>query len=156
LSLAALTNVSGGALINGDFDEYVFPPYGSLKRVISTQNTQILTIIIRIHLPNLKTVGYLNIESTGSLDCVALGKNLSSLAFTPPKFYFGSNPGFTCWSQLGKSTYNSSDHDGSTSSSGSASSVASTSTSISTSTSTRGGAVASSTSGGAANPTSTR
>lgn len=147
-TLPALTNVTGGALINGDFDKCVYQSRSPLENVTLSkkEKRQTLTRITRIHLPNLKTVAYLNIESTGGLDCVGLGKNLSSLGFTPPKYYFGNNPGFTCRARFGESTYNSSDPDARATSSGSESSGGSTST--------LGSSAASSTSG-AANPSST-
>lgn len=61
----------------------------------------------RISLPALKTIGYLIVKSTGDLDCIALGKNLSSLVFTPGKY--DSGVGFTCWTVDENNRYNSSD-----------------------------------------------
>ncbi|KAK0119408.1 hypothetical protein ONS95_010860 [Cadophora gregata] len=84
LTLPALANVTGGGLLDGHFDS--------------------------ISLPSLKTIGYLIVKSTGSLDCVALGKNLSSLTFTPKQYDVGV--GFTCWTPDEKNTWNSSEVNG--------------------------------------------
>ncbi|KAH7411451.1 hypothetical protein BKA64DRAFT_663466 [Cadophora sp. MPI-SDFR-AT-0126] len=81
LSLPALSNVTGGGLLDGHFDS--------------------------ISLPSLKSIGYLIVKSTGDLDCLALGQNLSSLTFTPKEY--DSGVGFTCWTPDEKNTYNSSD-----------------------------------------------
>lgn len=72
---------------------------------------------IRISLPALRTIGYLIVKSTGDLDCVALGKNLSSLVFTPGKYDI--RKGFTCWTSDENNRYNSSDIQNSTSGSNS-------------------------------------
>ncbi|KAG4429768.1 hypothetical protein IFR05_014746 [Cadophora sp. M221] len=81
IALPSLANVTGGALFDGPFDS--------------------------ISLPALKTISYLIVKSTGDLDCIALGKNLSSLTFTPQEGDF--SVGFTCWTSDEKNTYNSSD-----------------------------------------------
>lgn len=91
LSLPALSNVTGGGLINGPFDSISFP--------------------------SLKSIGYLIVKSTGDIDCVALGKNLSSLIFTPKEY--DSGVGFTCWTPDEQNRYNSSDVAGSSGGSGS-------------------------------------
>lgn len=39
----------------------------------------------------------MNIRSTGDIDCIALGKNFSSLIFTVKEKPLGGNLGFTCW-----------------------------------------------------------
>ncbi|KAH7355391.1 hypothetical protein BKA65DRAFT_549450 [Rhexocercosporidium sp. MPI-PUGE-AT-0058] len=81
IALPSLANVTGGALFDGIFDS--------------------------ISLPVLKSIGYLIVKSSGDLDCVALGKNLSSLTFTPKEYDVGV--GFTCWTPDEKNRYNSSD-----------------------------------------------
>jgi len=113
LSLPALSNVTGGGLINGPFDSYVlFLPYPKPKPIIPTYIRP-----HRISFPSLKSIGYLIVKSTGDIDCVALGKNLSSLIFTPKEY--DSGVGFTCWTPDEQNRYNSSDVAGSSGGSGS-------------------------------------
>jgi hypothetical protein len=131
VTLPALSNITGGSLLWGDFDEYVL--FSALKRdgealfILKTcRKKYIDTNFARIHLPSLKTIGYLQVQSTGNLDCKALGANLSSLTFTPKQFDVGV--GFTCWTPYESNRYNSSDHSQS-STSGSTSSPSSAGTS---------------------------
>lgn len=66
-------------------------------------------IVNRISLPSLKQVAFLNINGNPDLDCVALGKNLSSLITTekePSSLY---DIGFTCFTGNAKNSWNSSD-----------------------------------------------
>lgn len=109
LTLPALSNVAGGSLLWCSFDEFVFLPLtaasASCLNFLSTAKKfhHGLTTT-RIHLPSLKTLSYLNVESTGKLDCIALGKNLSSLTFTPGKYDLYK--GFTCWTLYETTMYN--------------------------------------------------
>ncbi|OJD22012.1 hypothetical protein ACJ73_06645 [Blastomyces percursus] len=80
IEFPSLENITAGALIKGDFDE--------------------------IRLPKLKNVRFLEISSTGNLDCRALGKNLSSLAFHPESDA-DLGKGFTCWTFDENNRYNS-------------------------------------------------
>lgn len=51
----------------------------------------------------------MNVKSTGDIDCVALGKNLSSLIFTEKEKPFGGDLGLTCWTFDENNRWNSSD-----------------------------------------------
>lgn len=51
----------------------------------------------------------MNIKSTGNIDCIALGKNFSSLILTATEETFGTNLGFTCWTYDENNRWNSSD-----------------------------------------------
>ncbi|OJD09591.1 hypothetical protein AJ78_09019, partial [Emergomyces pasteurianus Ep9510] len=81
IAFPALKNVTAGILIDGDFNE--------------------------VSLPKLEHVAFLQVKSTGDLDCRALGKNLSSLVFHPRPHDEGD--GFTCWTSDENNRYNSSD-----------------------------------------------
>ncbi|KAL2070197.1 hypothetical protein VTL71DRAFT_13223 [Oculimacula yallundae] len=81
IALPSLTNVTSGVLFDGSFDS--------------------------ISLPALKSVGYIIVKSIGELDCIALGRNLSSVVYTSKEHDTGV--GFTCWTPYEKNTYNTSD-----------------------------------------------
>lgn len=52
----------------------------------------------------------MQVKSTGNIDCVALGKNLSSLIFTETEESFGvEDLGLTCWTYDENNRWNSSD-----------------------------------------------
>ncbi|OAX82210.1 hypothetical protein ACJ72_03443 [Emergomyces africanus] len=82
IAFPELKNVTSGVLIDGDFNEVSFP--------------------------KLKQVGFMQVKSTGDLDCRALGKNLSSLVFHPNS-PSDEGKGFTCWTFDENNRYNSSD-----------------------------------------------
>ncbi|PGH16657.1 hypothetical protein AJ79_01529 [Helicocarpus griseus UAMH5409] len=94
LSLPALENVTKGIFLDGSFDE--------------------------IHLPNLKHTAYLKVESTGNIDCRALGKTLSAQVTFHPEIDVVSKPkeAFTCWTRNENNRYNSSDPASTTSANG--------------------------------------
>ena len=52
-------------------------------------------------------MAFISVKSTGNLSCLALGKQLSSLKFTPGKFDIFT--GFTCWTPDKENRWNSSD-----------------------------------------------
>ncbi|KAL3428497.1 GPI-anchored cell wall organization protein ecm33 [Phlyctema vagabunda] len=84
LSLPSLKNVTGGVWIGGRFDS--------------------------IELPALRNVAYLKIESTGNLDCPALGANLTAAGLTFSPEDDDLFIGFTCSTMYPENSYHS--HDG--------------------------------------------
>ncbi|KAH8594096.1 hypothetical protein B0O99DRAFT_688124 [Bisporella sp. PMI_857] len=100
LTLPALSNVTGGIYLHGNFDE--------------------------IDLPALKTVSYIDVFSTGDINCTALGAKFSALTFTPKEYDAGV--GFTCSTPYENNSFNSSDPAQNTASSDGSSSTSTTST----------------------------
>ncbi|KFX93086.1 hypothetical protein V490_05019 [Pseudogymnoascus sp. VKM F-3557] len=82
----ALKSLSGGISIDGEFDEISFP--------------------------SLKDVAFIDIHSTGNIDCRALGKNFSSVVYTAKEKPLYGDFGFICWTYNETNRWNSSDPEG--------------------------------------------
>lgn len=99
----ALSTVGGGALLDGDFDEYVLFP--------SSWPCLLLTVLLlthhRINLPSLKSVAYIRVLSLGNISCPALGAAFATVTFTGTDSDIYQ--GFTCWTPDENNRWNSSD-----------------------------------------------